>query len=791
MSKNIVCIVGNPNCGKTTLFNALTGSHQDVGNWPGVTVEKKVGHYKFGGETVEIVDLPGIYSITPASMAGEDERVARDYILSGESQVVINIVDASNLERNLYLTTQLIEMRVPMLVVVNMLDIAASHKMNVDLKELEKMLGCPVVGIVASREQGVRDLMQAVADCLAKPVVPPMNVTFDDRIVQAGAAISDALKSQGVPHADWFAIQAMEGSPDIQTKLPDACWDAVKPVLEKLNDEFEGDADISISDARYRFVAGVANKSLTREGELSATTTDKIDHVVLNRWLGLPIFLCIMYVMFLFTQNFGGAFIDFFDILFGGIFVDGFGRLLDSMGSPEWLRVILADGIGGGLQTVATFVPPIFFLFLFLAFLEDSGYMARAAFVMDRLMRAIGLPGRAFVPLIVGFGCNVPAIMATRTMDRATDRIITILMAPFMSCGARMPVYVLFATAFFPTNGQNLVFGIYVIGIVVAILTGFMMKRVVLPGEVGPFVMEIPPYHIPTVKGVLLRTWDRLKSFIQRAGKTIVVVVAILSFLNSWGTDGSFGNEDSNSSVLSEIGQTIAPVLSPMGVTQENWPAAVGIFTGILAKEAVVGSMNSLYDSMARAENAAAAAAEGEGEGAAEEEEGDEGWSLAAILGEAGQSIVDNLADIGGAFLDPLGIAVDDLSDTAAAAEEQEVEVDTVTTMQKLFGTPLAAFAYLMMVLLYMPCAAAIGAVYREAGTAWTLFLAGWTTAMGYCAAMLVYRLGTFSQNPVYGICAIVATVVVLGGMLLFMRNYVRKNQGKGRKIIPIAAQRA
>ena len=721
-------------------------------------------------------------------MAGEDERVARDYILSGESQLVINIVDASNLERNLYLTTQLIEMRVPMLVVVNMLDIAASHKMKVDLKELEKMLGCPVVGIVASREQGVRDLEQAVSDCLAKPVVPPLSVKFDDRIVQAGNEISEALKSQGVPHADWFAIQAMEGSPDIQAKLPEACWTAVKPSLDKLNEEFEGDADISISDARYRFVAGVANKSLTREGELSATTTDKIDHVVLNRWLGLPIFLVIMYVMFLFTQNFGSAFIDFFDILFGGIFVDGFGRLLESMGSPEWLRVILADGIGGGLQTVATFVPPIFFLFLFLAFLEDSGYMARAAFVMDRLMRAIGLPGRAFVPLIVGFGCNVPAIMATRTMDRATDRIITILMAPFMSCGARMPVYVLFATAFFPTNGQNLVFGIYVIGIVVAILTGFMMKRVVLPGEVGPFVMEIPPYHIPTVKGVLLRTWDRLKSFIERAGKVIVVVVAVLSFLNSWGTDGSFGNEDSNNSVLSEIGQTIAPVLSPMGVTQENWPAAVGIFTGILAKEAVVGSMNSLYDSMARAENAAAAEAKGE---APEEEEADEGWSLASILGEAGQSVVDNLSDMGSAFLDPLGIAVDDLSDTAAAAEEQEVEVDTVTTMQRLFGSSLAAFAYLMMVLLYMPCAAAISAVYREAGTAWTLFLAGWTTAMGYCAAMLVYRVGTFSQNPVYGICSIVATVVILGGMLLFMRSYVRKNQGKGRKIIPIAAQRA
>ena len=787
--KNIICIVGNPNCGKTTLFNALTGSKQKVGNWPGVTVDKKTGHYSFEGDEIELVDLPGIYSITPASSSGEDERIARDYILTDEAQAVVNIVDASNLERNLYLTAQLIEMRVPVVVAVNMLDIAKNHKIEIDLKALEKALGCPVVGLVAQREQGVKELRKTISAFLKNPQVPPMSVSFDERIEKARAAITEGLKQEGVKRPEWFALQLVEGAPGIEEKLPQEAYAKVQPIVEKVNEAFDGDADIAVADARYSFVGNVAQQCLTRHGEMSGTMTDKIDRVVLNRWLGLPIFLAIMYVMFLFTQNFGAAFIDFFDITFAGIFVDGFGRLLEAVGTPEWLKVLLADGIGGGLTTVATFVPPVFFLFLFLAALEDSGYMARAAFVMDRIMRAIGLPGKAFVPLIVGFGCNVPAIMATRTMDKATDRIVTIMMAPFMSCGARMPVYVLFATAFFPTNGQNLVFGIYLIGILAAIITGFLVKRVVLPGEVSAFVMEIPPYHIPTVKGVMMRTWDRLKTFLQRAGKVIVIICAILGFLNSWGTDGTFGNEDSEKSVLSEIGYTIAPVLSPMGVTQENWPAAVGVFTGIFAKEAVVGTLNSLYDQRAREANAAAAGPEAAP--VEEEEAADEGWSLGAILSEAVGTIRDNLADLGGAFTDPLGIAVDDLSDTAAAAESQEVTVTTVQMMQQLFGSQLAAFAYLMLVLLYMPCVAAIATVYREAGAAWTLFLAAWTTVLGYSTATIVYRVGTFAQDPLYATVAIVVSLGLLAGLLAFMRNYVKNNRGKGPKVIPIAVAQA
>ena len=703
MSQHIVCVVGNPNCGKTTFFNALTGSRQRVGNWPGVTVDKKTGNFEYRNEKIELVDLPGIYSITPAASSGEDERVARDYILSGEAEAVINIVDASNLERNLYLTAQLIEMRVPMIVVVNMLDIAKQHRLEIRLEKLQEALGCPVVGIVASRE-------------------------------------------------------------------------------------YDGDLDIAIANARYNLVANIAEKAIVRVGEASATLTDKIDRVVLNRWLGLPIFLFIMYVMFLFTQNLGGAFIDFFDILVGGVMVDGFSELLTNIGSPEWLTVFLANGIGGGLQTVSTFIPVVFFLFLFLALLEDSGYMARAAFVMDRLMRALGLPGKAFVPLLVGFGCGVPAVMATRTMDRASDRIITVLMAPFMSCGARLPVYVLFATAFWPENGQNLVFLLYIIGILAAILTGFLLKHAALPGAASAFVMEIPPYHIPTFKGVMLRTWDRVKTFLFRAGKVIVSIVAVLAFLNSLGTDGTFGNEDSDKSVLSEIGRDIVPIFAPMGVQEQNWPAAVGVFTGIFAKEAVVGTLNSLYDTItlakAEEEKAADGAVPAE-EAAPEEEEG--GWSFTDTFNEAVSTTWENLKGLGDALADPMGIKVEsDLSDTAAEAEAQEVSAGTFDTIKILFGSQSAAFAYLLMVLLYMPCCAAIAAIYREVGAAWTLFSACWCTVLGYTSAVIFYRAVNFSAAPVYATVSILLSLAAIVGMYFWMKTFAKKEDSNTPKVIPI-----
>lgn len=778
MSQHIISLIGNPNCGKTTLFNALTGSRQRVGNWPGVTVDKKTGNFSFEGHDIEVVDLPGIYSVTPTSVSGEDEIIARDYLLSGQAQVVVNIVDASNLERNLYLTSQLIEMHVPMIVVVNMLDIAKQHKIKLDLDALEKQLGCPVIGLVANRNKGIEDLKKALVKFLDAPVTTRVTVQYDEVIEKAADLISAqlGLKENG----RWFAIQFLEHAPGIEDKFEGINLEKVHQVVQETDQHFEGNTDIEITNARYELVSQIAEKVVIREGDVTGTLTDRIDRIILNRWMGLPIFLLIMYLTFLFTQNFGAVFIDFFDILVGGIFVDGLGQLLASWGTPEWLTVFLSNGIGGGLQTISTFIPVVFFMFLFLAILEESGYMARAAFVMDRLMRALGLPGKAFVPLLVGFGCNVPAIMATRTMDRASDRIITVMMTPFMSCGARLPVYVLFATAFWPTNGQNLVFGLYLIGIAAAILTGYLLKRTALPGAASAFVMEMPPYHIPTLKGVMLRTWDRVRTFMFRAGKVIVVIVACLAFLNSMGTDGSFGNEDSEKSVLSQVGKTIVPVFEPMGIQEENWPAAVGVFTGIFAKEAVVGTLNSLYDTLAVDKAHEEAAATGDEPA----EEG--GFSLSDTFSEAVGTIGENFAGLAGALSDPLGIRVDDLSDQASAAEEQGVSLGTIDTIKTLFGSSSAVFAYLLMVLLYVPCVAAVAAIYREVGTKWTLFACAWTLALGYSAATIFYRVANFAAAPVYSIVCIVIALGILYGMYCWMKRMAKKDAGKGPKIIPI-----
>lgn len=774
--KHTISLIGNPNCGKTTLFNALTGSKQRVGNWAGVTVDKKTGEFSYRGIDFDLVDLPGIYSLTPSSVAGEDEIVARDYLVSGETELIINIVDAANLERNLYLTTQLIELKVPMIVVVNMLDIARQHHITIDLEALEKQLGIPVIGLVAAREKGLQEFKNRLIDVLSHPQTTSQAIAFDERIAQAIEEISEKLNQHGL-QGNWFATQFLERAPGLSKRFPEETIKQIEKIVEQADHHFDGNLDIEIANARYAFIGKVMSEAVSRENESVATLTDRIDRIVLNRWLGLPIFLLIMYVMFLFTQNFGAVFIDFFDILVGGIFVDGLAHLLTQINAPEWLTVFLANGIGGGLQTISTFIPVVFFMFLFLAILEESGYMARAAFVMDRLMRYLGLPGKAFVPLIVGFGCNVPSIMATRTMDRASDRIITVMMAPFMSCGARLPVYVLFATAFFPTNGQNLVFLLYVIGIIAAIVTGFLLKRTALPGAASAFVMEIPPYHIPTLKGVMLRTWDRVKSFMFRAGRVIVVIVACLSFLNSLGTDGSFGNEDGQNSVLSKIGQTIVPVFQPMGVEEQNWPAAVGVFTGIFAKEAVVGTLNSLYDTLNANESISG------------EDNEDQPFSLVDVTTEAFGAIGENLAGLAGALTDPMGVHVDDLSNQEEAAEEQGISLGTIATIQTLFGSTSAAFAYLLMILLYMPCVAAVAAIYREVGTRWTVFSAAWTTALGYSAATIFYQVANFATDPLYASLCITCCLCVLAGMVVWMKTMAKKEDGNKKntkRIIPI-----
>jgi ferrous iron transport protein B len=412
------------------------------------------------------------------------------------------------------------------------------------------------------------------------------------------------------------------------------------------------------------------------------------------------------------------------------------------------------------VQVVATFIPIIGSLFLFLSVLEDSGYMARAAFVMDRAMRAVGLPGKAFVPLLVGFGCNVPAIMATRTMESRRDRLLTITMVPFMSCGARLPIYALFAAAFFPVGGQNVVFGLYLIGIAAAVGTGLVMKSTLLKGQSAPFIMELPTYHVPTIKGVLLRTWDRLKGFVIRAGQLIVPMVLVLNVLNSVGADGSFGNENSSDSVLSAIGETIAPVFSPFGLDRQNWPAAVGIFTGVLAKEAVVGTLDALYSELARAEST----------GAAETDQNSE-FDLWAGVAQAMQTIPDNLGELGSAITDPLGIGIGDISTAAVAADQQQVAEGTFGAMASRFDGKAGAFAYLLFVLLYFPCVAATAAIFREAGARWAVFVVGWTTGFAYAAATISYQLATFNRHPVSAAAWVIGLLMLVTGVVFFMRK--------------------
>jgi ferrous iron transport protein B len=755
----VVGVVGNPNCGKTTLFNAFTGAKQRVGNWPGVTVERKTGRFAVDGIEFELVDLPGTYSLEVADEeVSLDERIARDYVASGAADLVVNIVDASNLERNLYLTSQLLEMRVPMIVALNMMDVAEEAGLAIDLAALRDALGCPVVPIVASAGKGIAELKAVVRGAAQKPHASRVLVPYPPAVERALAEVVPSVTVVATRHGldpRWLAARLLEGDGLAVRMVGDGVAAPVAALRARVEAELGDDIDIGLADARYGFANGIVARAMKRKGRVSSSVSDKIDGVVLNRALGIPIFLLAMYLMFMFTIGVGGAFIDAFDIVTGAIVVDGFGALLGSIGAPEWLIVLLANGAGGGIQVVATFVPVVAFLFLFLSFLEDSGYMARAAFVMDRFLRAIGLPGKSFVPLLVGFGCTVPAVMATRTLENERERKMTIAMSNFMSCGARLPVYALFAAAFFTAWAQQLVFLMYLLGVAAAVFTGLVLKHTLLRGKVTPFVMELPPYRLPTVRGVLLRTWDRTKSFVVRAGRVIVPLVLVLNVLNSVGTDGSLGNEDSDASVLSAIGRTITPVFTPFGVTEENWPASVGIFTGFLAKEAVVGTLDALYAGLGEEDGAALQSQVNPrplswlGDGAPETlPVDDEPLDLLGLVGEGLATIPANLAAALQGWLDPMGLNIGDVADPAAAAEAQEVAASTFGAMATRFGGTAAAFAYLLFVLLYVPCVAAMAAVRRETTPAWTAFVATWTTGLAYLSATLFYQIATFAQHP-------------------------------------------
>lgn len=744
-----VGVVGNPNCGKTTLFNALTGAKQHVGNWPGVTVEKKTGEYAFEGKLIELVDLPGTYSLEASDdQVSLDEKVARDFVAAKEADLIVNIVDASSIERHLYLTSQLVEMRTPMILVLNMMDAVKQRGIKIDIAYLSERLGCPVVPIVASSKQGIGTLKKAINEAAAAKPIPALSIDYAPALEQAIAELAPLLNEAAHRHRcdlRWLSVRLLEDDTLAQKIAGSAVAETVKALQRRIEQETDDEIDILAADARYGFVNQLTQGAVCKQNEVSRHASEKIDGIVLNRFLGIPIFLLVMYAMFMFTINIGSAFVDFFDQAAAALLVDGLGLALADGGLPAWLTVLITQGIGGGIQVVATFIPIVGFLFLFLSALEDSGYMARAAFVMDRFMRMLGLPGKSFVPMIVGFGCNVPAIMATRTLENPRDRILTNLMNPFMSCGARLPVYALFAAAFFPVNGQNLVFGLYLLGIGVAVLTGLIMRHTLFKGESSPFIMELPVYHLPTLHGVLIRTWDRLKSFLFNAGKVIVPMVLVLNFLNALGTDGSFGRENSDKSVLSEIGRSLTPAFAPMGIQSSNWPATVGIFTGVLAKEAVVGTLNALYSQMNAADAPSAEA---------------DAFVLQDALQAALLTIPENLAGIANKLLDPLGLNIE------VASSELEVETAAYTAMRQSFDSQIGAFAYLLFILLYAPCVAATAAIYRETNRGWTLFVVLWTTGLAYMTATIFYQAMTFGNHPANSLAWIIGLIAVFASVI-------------------------
>lgn len=758
MKKLTIGLIGNPNSGKTTLFNQLTGARQRVGNWAGVTVERKEGQFTTTDNQVTLVDLPGTYSLTTiSSQTSLDEQIACHYILSGDADLLINVVDASNLERNLYLTLQLLELGIPCIVALNMLDIAEKQKLRIDVDALSARLGCPVVPLVSTRARGIDALKLAIDRHAGNADVELVHYA-QPLLREAGLLAQEMDNSMPARQRLWLGLQMLEG--DIYSRAyAGHAADKLDVALARLSDELD-DPALHIVDARYQAIAAicdVVSNALTAE---PSRFTAAVDKIVLNRFLGLPIFLLVMYLMFLLAINIGGALQPIFDAGSVAIFVHGIQWLGYTLHFPEWLTIFLAQGIGGGINTVLPLVPQIGMMYLFLSFLEDSGYMARAAFVMDRLMQALGLPGKSFVPLIVGFGCNVPSVMGARTLDAPRERLMTIMMAPFMSCGARLAIFAVFAAAFFGQEGALAVFSLYVLGIVMAILTGLMLKHTIMRGEASPFVMELPVYHVPHLKSLAIQTWQRLKGFVLRAGKVIVIVSIFLSALNSFTLSGQAA-DNINDSALASVSRVITPVFKPIGVHEDNWQATVGLFTGAMAKEVVVGTLNTLYT----AENI-------------QEEEfnpaafhlGDE---LLGAVEETWQSLKDTFS---------LSVLANPIE---ASKGDGEMATGAMGVMSEKFGCASAAYSYLIFVLLYIPCISVMGAIARESSRGWMGFSILWGLNIAYSLATLFYQTVNFSQHPRYSLVCILAVVlfnVLVLGLLRRARSRVDINLLANRK---------
>lgn len=589
-------LVGNPNCGKTTMFNEITGSTQYVGNWPGVTVEKKEGKAKKNKEDIKIIDLPGIYSLSPYTM---EEIISRDYILNEKPNVIINIVEATNIERNLYLTTQLMETGIPVVAALNMMDAAEARGDQINITTLENLLGVPIVPTCASKGKGITKLIERALETAKN--IESYNVNslavYDESIQKHLTEIEKELSlAEGDSFNNrWTTVKLLEGDDNVlaKLKLRESFLSNLKQHRLQLEKEYDNDIESIITDNRYRFVTEIVSKAVRKRSGSNLTVSDKIDKVVTNRILAIPLFLFIMFGIFQITFGIvGTATIDILDGLINEKISGAAYWFLTTYGAADWLVTLVVDGIIAGMGSIFVFIPQIMLLFLFISLLEDSGYMARAAFVMDKLMRKLGLSGKSFIPMIMGFGCSVPAIMATRTLENEKDRKLTIILTPFMSCGARLPIYALFASAFFVNNQSVVIFSMYLLGILIAALSGILLKNTVLKGNLSPFVMELPPYRIPTLKSVFIHMWDRATGFIKKAGTVIFAASVIIWFCQSFSFSFKMVSS-AEDSIFGIIGKMIAPVFSPLGFG--DWKSSVALLTGVVAKEIVVATMGILH----------------------------------------------------------------------------------------------------------------------------------------------------------------------------------------------------
>ena len=700
-----IALAGNPNCGKTTLFNALTGSNQFVGNWPGVTVEKKEGKLK-GHKDVTIMDLPGIYSLSPYTL---EEVVARNYLINERPDAIINIVDGTNIERNLYLSTQIMELGIPVVMAVNMMDLVEKAGDKIHTDKLSKLLGCEVVEISALKGTGIQKAAEkAISLAERKNEVTPVH-EFDSKVEDAITAVGTML-GMDIPEAQkrFFAIKLLEKDDKIKEQMksvPD-----VSAEIKTLEDAFDDDTESIITNERYVYISSIIGKCVTKGQKGGMTVSDKIDRIVTNRWLALPIFAVVMFIVYYVSITTVGGFLTDWtnDVLFGDIIPPAIEKALVAVNCADWLQGLILDGIVAGVGAVLGFVPQMLVLFIFLAFLEGCGYMARVAFIMDRIFRKFGLSGKSFIPMLIGSGCGVPGIMASRTIESDRDRKMTIMTTTFVPCGAKLPIIALIAGAFF-NNAGWVAWSAYFVGVAAIICSGIILKKTkMFSGETAPFVMELPAYHMPTVGNVLRSMWERGWSFIKKAGTIILLSTIILWFLMSFGwVDGKFGMleaEQLNDSILASIGNVIAPIFAPLGWTKagEGWKMAVAAITGLIAKENVVATFGMLFGFAEVAEN--------------------------------GSEIWGNLAQV---------------------------------------MTPIAAYGFLVFNLLCAPCFAAMGAIKREMNNAkWFWFAIGYQCGLAYIVSLCIYQFGNLFTGGGFGLWTVVAVVLLIAFLYMLFRPY-------------------